>query len=228
MSSENKRPGFITGRQVAYVVAGIAAVPVFVGGLVLSAMGIDVTGSKKAKASAAGTAAPPPGPSLAELIARIQQGAMFAIDTNILMESGYLGALDRFLEALAARGAHITIGAAQREEIQKLRKAGTPEQQSKASAASRWLTAGTQRQVIRFLDASSGRRETYLDDVLVREARAHLAHAAEEHAFVYVVTDDVELTGRLYSIPLALQRDPSALVVVTGRQFAALTSHSLD
>ncbi|KZC30059.1 MULTISPECIES: hypothetical protein [unclassified Rhodanobacter] len=171
---------------------------------------------------------PIPGPTLPGLVERIQTGAVFYLDTNILMESTYTPALDRFLDALAAHGAYIPISATQREEIQQLRKSGEPARQSLASAASRWLTAGAARQVIRFLDALPGPRTSYLDNEIVRAARAHLADAEVAAPFVYVVTDDVELSGRLHSAAPTLRCDPASVVVVTGRQFAALTLQPLD
>jgi hypothetical protein len=215
-------------RGLGVTVGVLAAVPYVLGQVILTA----VKGSPTPAKSRPNTAGrqrddtehvgPIPGPTLATLIDRLKGNAPVFLDTNILMSPAYYPALNRFLDALAARGAHLSVSAIQREEIQRLRKAGEPSQQSLASKANRWLMAGAERQVILFLDATAGVRTSYLDDEIVRTARMHLANPAVAAPFVYVVTDDVELTGRLHSVPLALQRDPADVVVITGRQFAAL------
>lgn len=157
-----------------------------------------------------------PGMGLADLL---QDGAYVCVDSNIWLDQRFWPALEAMITSLAASETPLVMAGEQLEEIDRLRSSEDRELASIASRVNRLISEACKRRglIVREVRDSTGSRD--FDSYLVREVRGHLK-VRRSAARVVVVTEDVKLTTRLHSQAAALKRDPSAVVVLTGSQFA--------
>ncbi|MGA9918753.1 MAG: hypothetical protein WBR17_40095 [Paraburkholderia sp.] len=156
------------------------------------------------------------------IIERIEHGDFFCIDTNIWLKGDYEPGIEGMLGWLKERRSFIAISAAQREELNKLRHDSRPALASAAATVARRMVNAAKDQVVRYPDPPAHRPDAYLDNNLIRMLRAHLRRANGGMGYGIVVTDDVELTGRIYTLPAEQGRGSEAVTVLTGPEFTAV------
>jgi len=161
---------------------------------------------------------------VAYLIESIQRGDYFCIDTNIWMEPAFEPALRRFFGELVTRKAYFRISAEQRAEVQNIRKMGDPGKVSLSSRALRLMAEAAECQAAVFVEPPKGGRipSHYLDDHICKQVDRKLRGRNGKLGFASVVTNDVELSGRLKSISTRRRRNGTAVSVMSGREFSIL------
>lgn len=146
---------------------------------------------------------------------------LIIIDSNVWMEPGLHGAVDRLCSMLHESQATLQVHGEQYDELERIRKrtsgvdsAEGAERSRKANAAIQLMRDLASKGQLRL--AETREEGVHVDDYIVNQVDINLANGRQ----VLVVTDDVKLQTRLYSSASIAGHNPS--LVMTGSELLSV------